>query len=157
MPAKRLSMRKIRDVLRLSWGCQQSQRQVALQCNISRPCVSEYLRRASEAELYWPLPEDLSDAQPDLLLFPPPPKLPAEQRGMPDWAVVYEELQKKNVTIFLLWQEYRARHPNGYNYSWRPKAGIASFVKPYAVFTTFSKCQILATIFQPVCPLTKLR
>ena len=81
MPAKRLSMRKIRDVLRLSWGCQQSQRQVALQCNISRPCVSEYLRRASDAGLCWPLPEELSDAQVDLLLFPPPPKLPAEQRG----------------------------------------------------------------------------
>ena len=111
-------MRKIRDVLRLSWGCKQSQRQVALQCNISSPCVSEYLRRASDAGLCWLLPEDLSDAQLDLLLFPPPPKLPAEQRGIPDWAVVHEELQKKNVTIFLLWQEYRVRHPNGYNYSW---------------------------------------
>jgi transposase len=111
-------MRKIKDVLRLSWGCQQSQRQVALQCGISRPCVGEYLRRASDAGLSWPLPSELTDAQLERLLFPPTPKLSAEQRGTPDWSVVYEELHKKNVTKFLLWQEYRERHPKGYNYSW---------------------------------------
>jgi len=118
MPAKKLSMRKIKEVLRLFWGCQQSQRQVAIQCGVSRPCVGEYLRRASDAGLSWPLPQELDDAQLDRLLFPPPPKLPAEQRGVPDWAVVYEELRKKSVTKFLLWQEYRELNPKGYNYSW---------------------------------------
>lgn len=118
MPAKKISMRKITEVLRLSWGCQQSQRQVALQCSISRPCVGEYLRRASDAGLSWPLPEELTDTQLDRLLFPPPPKLDAEQRGVPDWAKVYEELRKKSVTKFLLWQEYRELNPKGYNYSW---------------------------------------
>ena len=111
-------MRRIKEVLRLSWGCQQSQRQVALQCSISRPCVGEYLRRATHAGLSWPLPPDLDDAQLDRLLFPPAPNLPAEQRGVPDWSSVYEELRKKSVTKFLLWQEYRERNPNGYNYSW---------------------------------------
>jgi transposase len=111
-------MRKITEVLRLSWGCQQSQRQVALQCSISRPCVGEYLRRASDAGLSWPLPQELTDAELDRLLFPPSPKLDAEQRGVPEWAAVYEELRKKNVTKFLLWQEYRELNPLGYNYSW---------------------------------------
>lgn len=111
-------MRKIKEVLRLSWGCQQSQRQVALQCSISRPCVGEYLRRASDAGLSWPLPQELTDTQLDRLLFPPTPKLCADQRGVPDWAAVYEELRKKNVTKFLLWQEYRELNPLGYNYSW---------------------------------------
>ena len=32
--------------------------------------------------------------------------------------MVYEELRKKSVTKFLLWQEYHERNPNGYNYSW---------------------------------------
>lgn len=118
MPARKLSMRKITEVLRLSWGCQQSQRQVAIQCSVSRPCVSEYLRRASIAGLSWPLPPELTDAQLDRLLFPPSPKLDAEQRGVPEWAAVYEELRKKNVTKFLLWQEYRELNPLGYNYSW---------------------------------------
>gem|GEM_PF-774680 len=111
-------MRKIKEVLRLSWACQQSQRQVAIQCSISRPCVSEYLRRATDAGLSWPLPQELDDRQLDRLLFPPAPKLSAEQRGIPDWAVVYEELRKKSVTKFLLWQEYRELNPMGYNYSW---------------------------------------
>jgi hypothetical protein len=98
MPAKRLSMRKIKEVLRLSWSCDQSQWQVAIQCSISRACVSEYLRRASDAGLSWPLSVGLDDAQLDRLLFPPS----AEQRGVPDWSVVYAELRKKNVTKFLL-------------------------------------------------------
>ncbi len=80
MPARKLSMRKIKEILRLSWGCQQSQRQVALQCGVSRPCVGEYLRRASDAGLSWPLPQELDDAQLDRLLFPPTPKLCADHR-----------------------------------------------------------------------------
>ena len=111
-------MRKIKEVLRLFWDCQQSQRQIALQCNISRPCVSEYLRRAKEAELPWPLPDELDDAQLERLLFPPAPQLPKAERGVPDWSVVFLELKKKNVTKFLLWQEYRSANPKGYNYSW---------------------------------------
>ena len=111
-------MRKIKEVLRLCWGCQQSQRQIAVQCDISRPSVSEYLRRAKEAGLSWPLPEQLDDAQLERLLFPPAPQLPAAQRGVPEWSTVHTELKKKNVTKFLLWQEYRAINPNGYNYSW---------------------------------------
>lgn len=118
MPAKRLSMRKIKEVLRLRWECQQSQRQIAVQCAISRPCVNDYVRRAQEAGLSWPLPESLDEAQLERLLFPPAPQLPAAERGVPDWPAVFMELKKKNVTKMLLWQEYRATHPKGYNYSW---------------------------------------
>jgi len=118
MPATRLSMRKIKDVLRLHWACQQSQRSIAKQCHISRPCVSDYLRRAKQAGLAWPLPDQLDDAQLERLLFPPALNIPASQRAVPDWDTVFLELKKKNVTKFLLWQEYGAVNPNGYNYSW---------------------------------------
>ena len=111
-------MRKIKEVLRLFWACEQSQRQIAVQCGISRPCVGEYVRRAKEAGLSWPLPPDLDDAQLDRLLFPPASTLSAAERGVPNWAVVFTELKKKSVTKFLLWQEYRALNPEGYNYSW---------------------------------------
>ncbi len=110
-------MRKIKEVLRLFWACQPSKRQIAIQCSISRPSVSEYVRRASDAELCWPLPEALDDAQLDRLLFPPAPILSAEQRAIPDWSVAFKELTKKSVTKFLLWHEYCAPTPNGYNYS----------------------------------------
>ncbi len=117
MPAKRLSMRKIKEVLRLKAN-KISNRQIAKICSISRPTVAEYLLRAQAAQLNWPLPTDLDDGQLEQRLFPPTPKLSASERGVPDWSIVYRELKAKSVTLFLLWQEYRAQHPQGYQYSW---------------------------------------
>ena len=70
MPAKRLSMRKIKDVLRLCWGQGVSKRQVARSCGISRPTVRAYLRRAETAGLRWPLPAELDDGALERVLFP---------------------------------------------------------------------------------------
>lgn len=36
----------------------------------------------------------------------------------PDWAMISRELKRKGVTLTLLWQEYRAAHPDGYGYTW---------------------------------------
>jgi transposase len=110
-------MRKIKEVLRLKWERGLSNRQVAAACGISRPTVSEYMRRMSEAGLSWPLPADLDEAHLEQLLFPPPPDLPAQARGIPDWQHIRDELAGKNVTLFLLWQEYRQANPDGYQYS----------------------------------------
>ena len=111
-------MRKIKEVLRLKWAQGLSNRQIAKACGIGRPTVSEYLRRAAEAGLAWPLPAGLDEANLERQLFPPPPSLPAQVRGEPDWSLVHEELRRKGVTLFLLWQEYRETHPEGYQYSW---------------------------------------
>jgi len=37
---------------------------------------------------------------------------------VPDWAVVNRELRRKGVTMFLMWHEYKANQPDGFNYSW---------------------------------------
>ena len=111
-------MRKIKEVLRLKWAQGLSNRRIAASSGIGRPTVSEYLRRAEEAGLSWPLPADLDDARLERLLFPPPPDLPAQVRGIPDWRHIHQELRHKGVTLFLLWQEYRQNHPDGYQYSW---------------------------------------
>ena len=118
MPAKRLSMRKIKDVLRWCWGQGLSKRQTARSCGISRPAVDEYLRRAEAAGLRWPLPVELDDGALERLLFPPPPARPDTVRGVPDWSVVHQELKCPGVTLQLLWHEYRQRHPQGYQYTW---------------------------------------
>ncbi len=52
------------------------------------------------------------------LLFPPPPDMPAAQRPVPDWAAVHRELRRPNVTLALLWEEYRSGAENGFGYSW---------------------------------------
>jgi transposase len=37
---------------------------------------------------------------------------------VPNWATVHHELKRKGVTLFLLWQEYKAATPDGLQYSW---------------------------------------
>jgi transposase len=111
-------MRKIKEVLRLYWGHGLSKRKTARSCGISRPAVDEYLRRAEAARLSWPLPADLDDGTLERLLFPAAASLPAPVRGLPDWPTIHRESKRKGVTLFLLWQEYRETHPEGYQYSW---------------------------------------
>lgn len=116
MPRERLSMRKIKEVLRLRWEAGRSQREIAVSCRLGRTTVREYLVRAEAAGLRWPLPEGMDEEALEQRLFPPP--APATQRrAIPDWAALHQELRRKGMTLALLWQEYRAHHPDGYGYS----------------------------------------
>ena len=69
MAQERLTMRKIAEVLRLKWECQQSNRAIARSCSISHSTVAEYLRRAQEAGLSWPLPAGVGEDTLYELLF----------------------------------------------------------------------------------------
>ena len=51
MPAERLSMWKIKEVLQLKWACALSNRQTVQGCALGRPTVAEYLRQAKVAGL----------------------------------------------------------------------------------------------------------
>ena len=117
MPAKRLTVRKIKEVLRLE-ASGKSNRKIAVSCGIGRSTVADYLQRAADAGLEWPLPPELSDAAIEQRLFPPPPTRASRDRTLPDWQRVFKELKHKGVTLFLLWQEYLEQHPSGYQYSW---------------------------------------
>ena len=70
MPGERLSMRQIREVLRLRFASKLPQRAIAKSLGLSQGAVSGYLSRARAASLVWPLSEDLDDAQLEGLLFP---------------------------------------------------------------------------------------
>ena len=111
-------MRKIRDVLRLRLGHGLPQRAVGRSLGLSQAAVSHYLGRARRAGLGWPLPEGLDDDRLETLLFPPPSQVPVEQRPVPDWAQMHRELRRPNVTLALLWEEYRSGAPDGFGYSW---------------------------------------
>jgi len=117
VPRERLSMRKIREVLRLANEAAVSYRDIAKSCSIARSTVADYVRRTKQAGLSWPLPDDLDDAALEEHLFPPLPAIPSDQRPQPDWPQVHHELRRKGVTRFLLWQEYKAIHRTGYQYS----------------------------------------
>jgi transposase len=117
MSAQRLSMRQVREVLRLKHACGQSDRQIAAAGRISRYTVAEYLRRAAVVGITWPVPAGLDDAALEARLFSPPLTPPEAVRPQPDWPRVHAELRRPGVTLLLLWQEYRAEHAEGYGYS----------------------------------------
>ena len=130
MPRPHTTMRKIRDVLRLTFDQGLSLREVASSLSMPYSTVGVNLRRAKVAELSWPLPDDLGDDELEARLFPSEVKVVA--RPEPDFAVVHKELRKKGVQLTLLWFEYREIHPDGYSYSqfcqiyrtWRKKLDV---------------------------------
>lgn len=108
-------MRKIREILRLR-AAGRSQRVIAQSVGIGQSTVGDCLTRARLADIHWPT--DLADAALERALYPPPPEVPRDCRGVPDWSTVHRELRRKGVTLFLLWEEYKAQHPDGFQYSW---------------------------------------
>jgi transposase len=118
VPAERLSMRKIREILRLRWGEKLGQRDVADSVGVSAATVFDCTGRATVAGLSWPLPDTLDDEALESLLYPPIATIAANPRAVPDWGHIHDELRRKGVTLQLLWQEYKAAHrDDGYQYS----------------------------------------
>jgi transposase len=117
MTQDRLTMRKIREILRLKWELQLSERVIARSCCISRSTVAEYFKRAEAAGLKWPPPEDQSDTQLFELLYPKTQPPAPKATSLPDWEKLHVELRKKGVTLRLLWVEYLEKYPQGYGYS----------------------------------------
>ena len=117
MSNTRLSMRKIREVLRLHWEAHLSARKIGESCSISQTTATLYLNRAEAAGLSWPLPPELDDGALERLLFPTQPSRAPTPHPQPDWASIHQELKQKGVTLQLLWQEYQATYPDGLQYS----------------------------------------
>jgi transposase len=111
-------MRKIKEVIRLKQEQRLANRAIARSCSISRSTVADYLRRAEAAGLRWPLPEELNEAELERKLFPPLPFIPIELRPIPNWPEINQELRRKGMTLFLLWEEHRQVNPDGFQYSW---------------------------------------
>lgn len=110
-------MRKIKEVLRLKWENGLSNREIGISCDIAHSTVGSYLRRARRAGLSWPLPQELSEAELEELLFPPPPQLPAEERPPIDFSWVHQELTRPSVTRKLLWEEEFEDVEGAYSYT----------------------------------------
>ena len=116
MPAGRLLMRQVREVLRLKHACGASERQIATSVGIGRTAVGEYLRRAAVIGITWPVPDEIDDAELERRMFAPAGFNPPGQ-PLPDWTYIHAELRRRGVTLMLLWEEYRAEHQDGYGYS----------------------------------------
>ena len=118
MAAERLSMRKIKELLRLK-AAGHTNRAIARSLSISHSTVQAYLCRAAAAGVSWPVSPEWTEEQLESRLFPPSQSSSVPQ-ALPDWAQVHREMKsrkKTRVTLQLLWLEYKQDHPDGVQYS----------------------------------------
>jgi len=120
MPNRRLSMRKIKEVLRLKYDCGISEREISRSCQVSRSTVADYIRRTAAAGLNWSEASALTQTQLEERLFPTEHIPSSVKRPPPDCEHIYNELRiyrKFNLTLSQLWLEYKEKHPDGYQYT----------------------------------------
>jgi len=113
MAQKGVSMRKIKEILRLTQENGLSNRQAAKSIGVSRATVTKYLERAKD--------KDLTESDLEIrLLFTNKFSGYIKQghRHEPDWQYIHNELKRPNVTLALLWEEYKAADTQGYQYSY---------------------------------------
>jgi len=117
MPTERISMRNIREILRLHFGLGLKKRQIGRSCSLSHSTIGKYLQKAKEAGLSWPLPEELDDRALQEMLNAPDAARKPHARPLPPMEELHSELRKKGVTLQLLWLEYKECNPEGYQYT----------------------------------------
>lgn len=117
MPNKRITMRNIREILRLRLVAGLSVRQINRSTRISVGSVQKLLSKANELMLTWELVEPLNDTELALMFYPRADIKSSKRFAMPDWSLVHTELKRKGMTKQLLWEEYTEQYPNNcYSY-----------------------------------------
>ena len=109
MARKRLSMRKIREILRQKWVLKRSHREIARSLGKGTGTISLVGNRAVEAGLSWSDVEGLSDAELEGKLYPRPL---VGKRTHPDYGYIHTELRRAGVTLQLLHLEHLEAHPD---------------------------------------------
>ena len=117
MSNKRVSMKKLKVVLRLKYDLGATHREIAKSVRISPSTVSRLVNDAKAAGITWPLTEELDDAQLEEKVYGQISDIPTKSH-VPNWSDLSKELQKKGVTKQLLWEEYRQSTPEESCYSY---------------------------------------
>src|SRR4030088_2650970 len=117
MPAERIAMRQVRDVLRLK-AAGVSGNEIARRVGVASSTVRLTLKRLPGARAGRPFPGALADTALEAQLFTAAGKKQGHRRrAEPDWAAAHRELKRKHVTLQILWDEYIEQNPDGYRYS----------------------------------------
>jgi hypothetical protein len=111
--ARRLSMRMIKEVLRLRFELKMGQQEIARACSISQSTVHEYLKAATAAGVSWPLAEGGQESRLEAVLFGKTPRAERKpQHVVPDFRSLQDQLQRhQHLTLQLAWEEYRQANP----------------------------------------------
>ena len=105
-------MDKAKEILRLSLKMGLSQREVASGTGCSLGMVNAVLARVKDSGVEDPF--SLSAKELGSIIYPPEK---GGGKAEPDLEYIDRELKKKGVTLYLLWEEYKQEHPEGYMYT----------------------------------------
>ncbi len=108
MPVTRITMRKIKDILRLKLDAHLSHERIATSLGISKGVVAKYVSLANEAKLDWATVELLDETTLERRLLNTP--LRRTSFVTPDYGAMHQELKRKGMTLMLLWEEHISQH-----------------------------------------------
>ena len=124
MPSRRITMCKIKEVLRLRYACGLSLEQIARAQNLSKGVVAKYLKRAAAAGIDGTTAQALDEADLAQRLKPSNDTPRQSSFTAPDFASIHgprpapQALKHKSVTLQLLWEDYRDQCPDrAYRYT----------------------------------------
>lgn len=106
MPMPRVTMKKIREILRLKYEAKLSNRNIARILNISAGAVSNYTSPLKHREIEWAQLQPMSDSDLERMLYPTKYLSPRREMQVPDFSKIHQELKRKGMTLQLLWEEY---------------------------------------------------
>jgi transposase len=118
MPRKRTDVETIREILRLSYELKLSIRKIAEALEISKTSIGEYLAEFKRTGLSYQDIIQMGDTE-VLELFERSNKAnnPMYETLSGEFPVYEKELARVGVTLYLLWEEYKERYPDGFSYS----------------------------------------
>jgi transposase len=124
---RRLSMKKVKEILRLRYITNISYRQIGRALNVPKATVSDYCKRFEISKYAIDKLLEFDEDKIYQLLFPEKKKtIKNKDRPLPDVEYIHKEIAKKGVTFELLWMEYKEQNPDGY--------GISQFKEYYYKF-----------------------
>lgn len=117
MSAFPISMRKLKEILRLKYRCQLSHRQIAKSLSVSPSVVSRYLNQTAQLGIRdYPLSPEWNELNLRAAFKQTPVK--KKKSSLPDWSLICQELKHKIMTLQLLYEEYQQQNPaNHYRYA----------------------------------------
>jgi len=117
MRRKRISMDKIREILRLSQELNLGCRKIAQALSISKTAVSQYVSEFKACGIDYQGICNLTDSKLSELLSTKKKKCQKYETLESYFCYFAKELKRKGVTLKTLWEEYIADNPDGYSYA----------------------------------------
>ena len=118
MPAERVPMRQVREILRLTFSGDVAGREIARRLGIAPSTVRAVVERFRSSGLSWPLGDDITDEELEERLYGTASGKQGHCRhAEPDFSRIHRELKRKHVTLSILWEEYIEQNPDAYRYS----------------------------------------